>query len=133
MMADEQKTRDPMALEQNVYADVYRVLLGGMFVSSILFAAGMLRALLLHAAVPLSTDWVRSHYHWDVVWHGLVTFDPTVLMMVATVLLILTPIARVVVSIYAFWVDGDRKFVVVTTIVLAVIVLTIIASHFGLQ
>ncbi len=131
-MADEPKP-DWQKLESNVYADVYRVLLGGMIVSSILFAIGMVRALLLHATVPLTEEWVKSHYHWDVIRRGLITFDPTVLMLVATVLLILTPIARVVVSIYAFWVDGDRKFVAVTSIVLAVIVLTIIASHFGLQ
>jgi uncharacterized membrane protein len=119
--------------EQNVYADVYRVLLAGMIASSALFAVGLIRALLRPQSIPLTTDWVKQHYHVSTVLHGLAHGDPTTLMMVATVLLILTPVVRVLVSIYAFWVDHDYKYVVVTGIVFLVMVLTVLLSHFGLQ
>jgi uncharacterized membrane protein len=89
--------------------------------------------MILHTYFPLTEDWVRSHYHWSTVIHGLAAMDPTVLMMVATILLILTPVARVIVSIYAFWVDHDRKYVVVTSIVLGIMVLTYLLSKAGLQ
>jgi len=46
----------------NVYADVYRVLLGGMIVSTTLFAVGIIRALLGPRFVPLSASWVRQQY-----------------------------------------------------------------------
>ncbi|MFZ3211792.1 MAG: DUF1634 domain-containing protein [Terriglobales bacterium] len=133
-MADKQtpETMDSQA-EQNVYADVYRILLGGMIASSILFAIGLIRALLHPAYFPLTTEWVREHYRLSTVIHGLAAFDPTILMMVATVLLILTPVARVLVSMYAFWVDHDYKYVVVTAIVFLIMVLTVVLSHFGLQ
>ena len=119
--------------EENVYADVYRVLLGGMIVSSALFAVGMALALVHPRNYPLGPDWVRSHYHFSVIWEGLKSFDPFTLMLVATALLILTPVLRVVISVWAFAVDRDWKFVVVTSTVLVVIVLSVVLSQFGLQ
>jgi uncharacterized membrane protein len=117
----------------NVYADVYRVLLGGMIVSTLLFAVGVILALLHPAYVPLSAAWVRQQYHWQTFLHGLATANPGTLMMLATILLILTPVSRVLVSIYVFYVDHDRKYVVVTSIVFLVMVLTAILSRLGLQ
>ena len=119
--------------EQNVYAGVYHVLLGGMILSSALFALGLIRALLHPQYIPLTTEWVESHYHVGIVLHGLAHADPTALMMVATVLLILTPVVRVLVSIYAFRVDHDYKYVVVTGIVFLIMALTVVLAHFGLQ
>lgn len=118
--------------ELNVYADVYKVLLGGMIVSTTLFVAAIVKALLRPEFVPLSPQWIKQHYHWSTILHGIATFDPTVIMLIATLLLILTPVARVVVSVYAFWVDHDRKFVVITLAVLLVIILTLVLGMFGL-
>jgi len=132
MRESETSRTQPMA-EENVYAVVYRVLLGGMVVSTVLFVIGLVRALLHPTYFPLTTRWIRDHYHWRVVVHGLATLDPVVLMMVATVLLILTPVARVVASIYAFYVDHDYKYVAVTSIVLLVMVLTLVLAQLGLK
>ncbi len=118
--------------ELNVYADVYNVLLGGMLLSTALFVAAIVKALLRPEFVPLSPQWIKEHYHWSAIVHGIVSFDPTVIMLIATLLLILTPVARVVVSVYAFWVDHDHKFVVITFIVLLVIILTVVLGMFGL-
>ncbi|HEU5451797.1 MAG TPA: DUF1634 domain-containing protein [Terriglobales bacterium] len=131
-MSTQEQNRDAKG-QENVYADVYTVLLGGMIVSTALFAFGLIRAMMLHTYFPLTEEWVRSHYHWSVVVHGLAAMDPTTLMMVATILLILTPVARVIVSIYAFWVDHDHKYVAVTSIVLFIMVLTYALSKAGLQ
>lgn len=117
----------------NVYADVYRVLLVGMVLSSALFAIGVILALLRPTYVPLTPEWVRQQYHWHTFVHGLATLNPGTFMLLATVLLILTPVSRVLVSIYVFYVDHDRKYVVVTSIVFFVMVLTVILSRFGLK
>lgn len=119
--------------ELNVYADVYKVLLGGMVISTALFASAILRALLRPQFVPLTPEWIKQHYHWRVIVEGIRSFDPTVIMLIATVLLILTPIARVVVSAYAFAVDRDRKFVFVTMSVLSIMILTAVLGLFGLR
>jgi uncharacterized membrane protein len=117
----------------NVYADVYKVLLAGMVLSTALFAAGVILALLHPTYVPLTAAWVRQQYHWRGFIHGLATANPGTFMMLATILLILTPVSRVLVSIYAFHVDHDRKYVVVTSIVFFVMVLAVVLSHFGLK
>jgi len=121
------------AEELNVYANVYKVLLAGMIVSTALFAAGIVRALSHPQFIPLTPEWIKQHYHWRAVIDGIRSFDPTVIMLIATVLLILTPITRVLVSIYAFAVDRDYKFVAVTSMVMSVIVLTVVLGLFGLR
>lgn len=120
-------------VEQNVYADVYRILLVGMVLSSACFAVGLARALVHPQYVPLTSDWVKQQYRASTIFSNLLHANAETLMMVATVLLILTPVARVVVSIYAFWVDRDHKYVVVTSIVLLVMILAVVLAHFGLQ
>ncbi len=123
----------PTSTEENVYSVVYYALLGGMIVSSILFAIGIFRALMHPGYYPLATDWVRSHYNFQWVMHGLATLDPVALMMAGAILLILTPVVRVIVSIYAFLVDRDFKFVVITGIVFLVMVATVVAGLLGLR
>lgn len=133
-MADEQKVDfRETSTEENVYADVYRVLVGGMVVSTILFAIGVIRALMHPTYMPLTPEWIREHYHFGVLMHGLAALDPTSLMMVATILLILTPVVRVLVSIWAFTVDRDYKFVGITAIVFLVMIVTVVAGLLGLH
>jgi len=129
----EREAKPEQPVEDNVYSGVYHVLLGGMVVSTALYVIGLIRGMMLHTYFPLTPEWVKEHYHWAAVRHGLATLDPTTLMMLATVILILTPVARVIVSIYAFAVDRDRKYVLVTSTVLAIMVLTFVLSRFGLQ
>lgn len=119
--------------ENNVYADVYRVLMVGMYVTTALFVVGLLLALRRPAFVPLEPAWVSSHYHWRLVAAGLAHGDPAAYMLTATFLLILTPVVRVAVSIYAFAADGDYKYAAVTSVVLCVMALTVVLSHFGLR
>lgn len=119
--------------EQNVYAGVYQVLFAGMLVSTGMFIVGIVTALQRPEFIPLTPEWIKQHYHWSAIVRGIASFDPTVIMMIATVLLILTPVARVVVSIYAFAVDRDYKFVVITSIVLFVMGVAVVLGLFGLK
>jgi uncharacterized membrane protein len=123
----------PSEPAKNVYAGVYRVLLWGMIASTLLFVVGIVLALLHPKYVPLKSSWIRQHYDWAVLFRGIWTFNPTAIMMLATIILILTPIARVLISIYAFFVDRDRKYVVVTSTVLLVIILTVVLGSLGIQ
>jgi uncharacterized membrane protein len=127
-------THEPaLESEQNVYADVYRLLVAGMVVTNILFVIGLVIALVHPRYFPLSAEWVRSQYHWRTVIHGLAHGNPTSYLMLASLLLIATPVARVMVSIYAFFVDRDYKYVAITGLVLLVILLTIFLGTLGLQ
>jgi uncharacterized membrane protein len=123
----------PMAEEQNVYAGVYHMLIAGMIVSNILFVVGIVLALIHPQYFPLSTSWVREQYHAGLVFHGLMHGQATSYFLLGTLLLILTPVARVIVSIHAFWVDQDRKYVAVTSTVLIVMIVTVILGVFGIR
>ncbi|MGH9474840.1 MAG: DUF1634 domain-containing protein [Terriglobales bacterium] len=114
----------------NVYVVVYKALLWGMVASSVLFAAGVLRALGRHESISLGAAPAVS---WAGFWRGLAHLDPTALMVAATVILILTPVSRVLAAFITFWGDGDRKFVLVCGAVLAVIILTVILGRLGLH
>ena len=85
-----------------MYGAVYKALLVGMTVSNVLFAGGILMSLFWRAR------------------------DPTALLITATVILILTPIARVVVSLVTFAMERDYKFVAITGTVLAVVLITLL-------
>jgi uncharacterized membrane protein len=119
--------------EDNVYADVYRVLMAGMYLTTAMFVIGLVLALRRPSFVPLDPAWVSSHYHWSVVLRGLRSGDPAAYMLTATLMLILTPVVRVIVSIYAFLVDGDRKYAAISGVVLFVMALTVVLSRLGLR
>jgi uncharacterized membrane protein len=121
-----------MKTQDRVYESVHRVLYGGMIASTLLFAVGIAAALWRRERVPLDAAWIRAHYHTSAILHGLATFEPMTIMMLATALLILTPVARVAVSIYVFARDGDRKFVLVTSLVAAIMVATLFLARAGL-
>ena len=131
-MKTDQPEKSPPS-EANVYADVYRLLIGGMILSNVLFAAGIILALMHPRFVPLTTQWVKEQSRWNSLAHGLVSGEFISLMVLASVLLILTPVARVVVSIAAFAADRDFKFVVITSVVMFVMLLTVFLGLLGLQ
>ena len=120
-MATDLRNPQPVEDEQNVYADVYRLLIAGMVVTNILFVIGLVLALVHPQYFPLSAQWVRSQYHWRTVAAGLLHGNPTSYLMLGSFLLIATPVARVVFSVVAFALQRDRLYVVVTLIVLAVL------------
>ncbi|HXE30539.1 MAG TPA: DUF1634 domain-containing protein [Terriglobales bacterium] len=113
-----------------VYAVVYRVLYWGMLISTALFTLGVLRALQHPRMISLGPALSQSL---GTTLRGLAALDPASLMLAATVVLILTPVARVVMALLAFWRDGDAGFVAVTGVVLGVIVLTVILGRLGLH
>lgn len=121
-----------MKRQDDVYAGVHRVLAVGMVASTALYVVGIAAALRAHERLRFDTGWLREHYHLRPLLRGLAAMEPTSIMLVATVLLILTPVARVLVSIAIFARDGDRKFVLVTTAVAVVMATTVLLSRFGL-
>jgi uncharacterized membrane protein len=52
---------------------------------------------------------------------GIKTGDPAALIQLAVLLLIATPVARVVFGLIAFVIERDKLFVLISTIVLAVL------------
>lgn len=59
------------------------------------------------------------------VWAGLPTLQPQAVITLGLLLLIATPVMRVAVSIAVFLVEKDRKFVVITLLVLAILLFSL--------
>jgi uncharacterized membrane protein len=114
--------------ENNVYTGVYHSLVIGMTVSTALFAIGVILALLRPSNAPLLAAAGRTPH----LIHGLLSLDPVAIMTLATIAMILTPVARVVVSIVAFAVDRDYTFVAITSFVLLAIVATVVLGALGI-
>jgi uncharacterized membrane protein len=127
------KVNGEMVVEQNVYTDVYRLLIAGMILSNAFFLIGLILASVHPQYFSLAPEWVRQQYHWKIALHGLATGDPNTYVMIATAILILTPVARVIVSIYAFFVDRDFKFVAITGFVLLIMIVTVVFGFLGLK
>lgn len=50
-------------------------------------------------------------------------------MMAGIYLLILTPVLRVVISIYAFYQEKDMLYVKITSLVLLILIISVIVGH----
>lgn len=66
------------------------------------------------------------------IFQGLFAFKPYAIIMLGLFLLILTPVLRVVVSIYAFFVAKDMMYVWITTIVLIILIFAMIIGMYGI-
>lgn len=116
--------------QDNVYSGVYHSLVIGMGISTVLYAIGVLLALLQTHGAPLRIDVLRANPPGEF-FTGLLALDPVAIMRLGTVAMILTPIARVIASIVAFAVDRDYRFVAITSFVLAAIVGTVALGLLG--
>src|SRR3989442_1658985 len=75
------------------------------------------------------------------VWAGLLVLRPQAIIALGLLLLIATPIVRVMVSVVAFALERDRHFVLITSLVLAILLLSNVllgtmganASHSNIQ
>ncbi|SDE12295.1 DUF1634 domain-containing protein [Pedobacter soli] len=61
------------------------------------------------------------------IFMGLFTFKPMAIIQFGVLLLIITPIMRIVFSLFAFMLEKDKLYVIITLIVLGII----LASTFG--
>ena len=65
------------------------------------------------------------------VWSGLLMLRPQAVIASGLLLLIATPVVTVITSAVAFAVERDRRFVVITLIVLAIMILSLLIGKSG--
>ncbi|WP_081167475.1 DUF1634 domain-containing protein [Lactococcus garvieae] len=103
-----------------------KILRAGVFVSSVVIIIGLLMFVLTgHSGYPGNT-YPRG---FSEIIRGIVEFKPFAWLMAGLFLLILTPVLRVLASIFAFAKEGDKLYVFITLMVLAVLVLAIVLGH----
>lgn len=61
---------------------------------------------------------------------GLATLDPFSLIELGVIVLIATPVVRVLISVFLFGIEGDRRYVVITAAVLTFLLFSMLVTPF---
>lgn len=119
-----------------IISDVLRV---GVSLAAVVITAG---TLLLVASTGSTDGGVLLAYSPGQVPHGsfdpspagvvrgVVALDPYSVIELGVLLLLATPVARVIFSVYLFAVEGDRAFLYITTTVLLLLLFSMLATPF---
>jgi uncharacterized membrane protein len=105
------------------------VLQGGVVVSAAIIVAGVLLALL--KSDPASSQLHSFPQSVDQIWASLLELQPQAIITLGILLLIATPVLRVAISILAFWLERDMKFVLITCTVLLILIIGFLLGKGG--
>ncbi len=141
MQTEEKKATPPIstAQEQLIQIGKYRVpmtaviggiLQGGVILSAVVILIGVI--LLPFSPGGLSPQRIDHFPHTlGEVGAGLVTFHPQAIITLGLLILIATPVLRVAVSVIAFELEHDRKYTIITLIVLAILITSFLLGKGG--
>ena len=99
------------------------ILQGGVILSASIILIGLLMLPLRPGGLSVSRL-LTFPQTFSQVWAGLLVLHPQAIIALGLLLLIATPVLRVAVSIVAFALERDRRFVVITALVLAILLLS---------
>jgi uncharacterized membrane protein len=114
--------RQPSGLRRDVFSlnnAIGWILQGGVVSSSAVICVGVI--LLLAHPANLSKRLLVFPHTLGEVWSGLLTLHAQAFIALGLLLLISTPVIRVAASILAFALEQDRRYMAITTIVLAIL------------
>lgn len=123
-MKGEVTKEELLKIEQNI-GKILRI---GVLVSSIVIIIGILMFILTgHSGYA---DGVWPNKFGDIL-AGLLRFKALAWLMTGLFLLILTPVLRVVASIFAFTKEGDKLYVFITGLVFVILMIAMFVGHGG--
>ncbi len=106
------------------------ILQGGVILSSVFIVVGL--CLLPTRPGGLSIQRVLTFPRTLAeVWDGLLILRPQSIIVIGLVLLIATPVVRVAVSVVTFALERDYRYVVITLVVLAILILSFVLGKGG--
>ena len=125
MAAKEPTTAKEMAQVQTI---IGRILQVGVIFSAIVMLIGLV-LFLVSGQSGYSGSYVPRRM--GLILQGTWQLKPYAIMMLGVYCLILTPVLRVVVSIYAFYKEHDRLYVAITTLVLSILLVALASGVTG--
>jgi uncharacterized membrane protein len=105
---------------------------GVLLASFVMFAGGILYTRAHHGEVPdyrVFTSEPQSMRHLEGVITGMKSAEPAAIIQLAVLLLIATPVARVVFALIAFAIERDKLYMLVSALVLAVLLYGFLRSQ----
>lgn len=125
-MADKKsETAQEMAQVETI---IGRILQIGVIFSAIVMGIGLVMFLVTGQSGYAGTT---IPLRMGTILQGTGQLRPYAIMMLGVYCLILTPVLRVVVSIYAFYKEGDHLYVWITTAVLVILMIALIIGVHG--
>jgi uncharacterized membrane protein YfcA/uncharacterized membrane protein len=119
-----QQQQQPAKAANSTYNMIGLVLQGGVLLSAMVILIGLLlESLKPDKFAPQKLQIFPQTF--GQVWTGLLAFHPQAVITLGLLLLIATPVVRVAVSILAFAVERDLRYVVITTLVLLILLFSI--------
>ncbi|MCF6514748.1 DUF1634 domain-containing protein [Lactobacillus sp. S2-2] len=121
-MTNNEKKATSQEMEQ-IETTIGKILRYGVIISSIVMIIGLIMYVIMG-----STGYTESFHYNSIseLINGIINFKPYAIMMLGLLLLILTPVLRVVVSIYSFYKEKDYLYVYITVFVLIILIISFI-------
>ncbi|MGV3704094.1 MAG: DUF1634 domain-containing protein [Arcticibacter sp.] len=117
--------RSLIKTDKDVATIVGRLLRAGVITASMVATLGGILFLIVHRSDVSDFTHFRGAPEYlrslDGIFSGLLELDPRAVIQTGVLILIATPILRVVLSVFAFALEKDYLYVVITLIVLAII------------
>lgn len=101
------------------------VLQGGVILSSVIILIGFIMLLASPGALSGNRTDIFPHTFGDL-WTRLLEGHPQAIIVLGLLLLIATPVLRVIISIFAFALEHDIRYVMITCLVLAILLFSFI-------
>jgi len=101
----------------------------GVIISSVVIAVGVILAL-VQDQLTSKNALIFPHSLIDV-WSGVLALQPPSIIVLGLLLLLITPVVRVAASIVAFGLEHDRRYVILTTLVLLILILSFLLGKGG--
>lgn len=122
-----------MSDEMRKEIDDIEKIIGKIMQIGVLIAAAVLGVGLALLLITGQTGYVAGVHPHSVsaIAQGVLHLRPYAVMMLGIFLLILTPVLRVAVSIYAFIKEKDRLYAGITTIVLIILLVAMVIGYLG--
>ncbi len=119
------------ALVRQAELIISNVLRGGVITSGIVILAGTVAFYTRYLGQNGRAATTSFPHSIAAVAHGLRAGDPVSIIALGLLLLLLTPVLRVAVSIVAFALEHDWRYVVITTIVLLILIASFLLGKGG--
>ncbi|GEL16023.1 DUF1634 domain-containing protein [Pediococcus cellicola] len=132
-MAQNKKTSSDEELKRVEEMNQIELIIGQVLRIGVLVSAVVILLGLIMIIVTGKTGYAANLYPTTVnaILSGIVELRPFAIVMLGLFLLILTPVLRVVVSIYAFVKEQDRLYVWITTFVLIILLIGMWIGYSG--
>ena len=126
---NQKKTQHTKDYTSNIIGWILR---GGVILSATIILIGFVLLLVHIEGQPGFVMSIGTSPHsFSQVWSGLKVLQPQAIIATGLLLLIATPVITITTSLVAFAIERDRRFVVITSIVLAILLASILIGKGG--